>query len=106
MDDQSTSMTHKIVGIYENYDSSGARGFQTKGVNNTNPDRDIVYEANVVGKVIFILPVIGMVLSYLNENIFLMFIIFGLCVLLSFFLRGVFAESAMESLKQRRAANG
>jgi len=94
MADRSTSVTHKIVGIYENYDNSGTRGFQTQGVNNPNPDSEIVYEANIVGKVIFVLPAAGVVLSYLNENVFLIFILFGLCVLFSFFLRGVFAKSA------------
>ena len=98
MADRSTSVTHKIVGIYENYDSSGALGFQTKGVNNTNPDQDIVYEASIVGKVVFVLPVFGTVLSHLSENVFLVFIIFGLCVLLSFFLRGVFTKSAKRNL--------
>jgi len=94
MADYSTAVTHKIVGIYENYDNSGALGIQTQGVNNANPDRDIVYEASIVGKVIFVLPVFGAVLSYLSENVFLVFTIFGLCVLLSFLLRGVFAKPA------------
>jgi len=87
--DRSATVTHKIVDIYENYDNSGARGFQTKGVNNLSSDRNIIYEANVVGKVILVLPFFGTVLSQLSENIFLIFIIFGLCVLLSFLLRGV-----------------
>jgi len=94
MADRSTSVTHKITAIYENYDKSGARGFVTQGVNNPNPDHEIVYEANVVGKVIFILPVAGVVLSYLGENAFLVFILFGLCVLFSFFLRGAFRTLA------------
>jgi len=94
MADQSTTVTHKIVGISENCDNSGVLGFQTQGVNNANPDRDIVYEASVVGKVIFVLPVFGAVLSYLSENVFLVFTIFGLCVLLSFLIRGIFAKPA------------
>jgi len=97
MSDRSTSVTHKIVEIYENYDSSGARGFLTKGVNNHNPDRDVVYEADVVGKVIFVLPVLGVVLQFLSENVFLVFIIFGLCVLLSFLLRGIFSKPAEQA---------
>jgi len=92
MTDRTTSVTHKIVGIYENYNSSGARGFQTRGVNNENPDRDIVYEAFVVGKVVLVLPVVGAILSSLDENVFLVFLIFGICVFLSFLLRGVFAK--------------
>jgi signal peptidase len=94
MADQSTSVTHKILNIYENYGSSGARGFTTYGINNANPDEDIVYEANVVGKVIFVLPVAGAVLTKLGENVFLVFLIFGLCVLFSFLIRGLFVRAA------------
>jgi len=94
MSDRTTSVTHKIVSIHENYNSSGARGFQTQGVNNASPDRDIVYEAYVVGKVVLVLPVVGTILSNLGENVFLIFIIFSLCILLSFLLRGVFAKKS------------
>ena len=94
MVDRNTTVTHKIVDIYENYDNSGARGFRTKGVNNVNPDRDVVFEANLVGKVIAVLPALGIALSYLSENVFLVFVIFSLCVLLSFLLRGVFGRPA------------
>jgi len=100
MDGAYTSVTHKIVEIYENYDSSGVRGFQTKGVNNPNPDNGVVYEANIIGKVVFVLPYVGAALLYLSENVFLVFIIFCLCVLLSFFLRGVFTK------QERGAVNG
>ena len=92
MADRGTSVTHKIVDIYDNYGNSGAMGFQTQGVNNANPDREIVYEANLIGKVVLVIPVAGAILANLGENIFLVFIIFILCVLLSFFLRGVFRK--------------
>ena len=92
--EHNTAVTHKIVAIYENYDNSGAIGVQTQGVNNANPDREIVHEASIVGKVVFVVPVFGTVLSYLSDNVFLVFTIFGLCVLLSFLLRGKFTKPA------------
>ena len=92
MRDRDTSVTHKIIGVYENYDRSGARGFQTMGVNNSGPDSDIVYEANVVGKVIFAVPAVGAVLSGLAANVYLIFIIFVLCVAVSFCMRGLFVK--------------
>lgn len=92
MRDRNTSVTHKIVDIRENYNKSGALGFQTKGVNNANPDSDIVYEANVVGKVIFVLPGLGTAMTYLGTNIYIVCIIFGLCVVISFCLRGFFQK--------------
>jgi signal peptidase len=93
MRDAATSVTHKIIDIYENYQDSGARGFQTKGVNNTNPDKEIVYEANVVGRVILVLPGVGAVIASLKANIYVVFIIFGLCIALSFFIRRLFVQS-------------
>ena len=86
------TVTHRIVGIDEDYQGSGARGFITKGVNNVNPDKDVVLGKDVVGKVILTLPAMGAVISYLNENIFLVFIMYGLCILLSFCLRGIFVK--------------
>jgi hypothetical protein len=76
------------------------RGFQTKGVNNLNPDTAIVPASNVVGKVIFVLPIAGAVISYLSANIFLMFIIFVLCVILSFSLRGLITKPKKEDVSE------
>jgi len=108
MRDRSMSVTHKIINIYENYQNSGATGFQTKGINNANPDEDIVYESNVVGKVILVVPVLGVAISYLAENIYIVFIIFGLCLILSFCIRGVFEKTerkqAQNQLRFRKAA--
>jgi signal peptidase len=47
------SVTHRIVAIYDNYNNSGARGFETKGIENPKPDLEVVYAKNVVGKVVF-----------------------------------------------------
>lgn len=92
--DASTTVSHKIIGIYENYENSGTRGFQTKGVNNSNPDKDIVFGDSVIGKVVFVLPNAGFVLSYLSENIYVIYIIFGLLVILSILIRGILIKSA------------
>ena len=92
MTDKGITVTHKITDIYENYGGSGSRGFQTKGVNNVNPDKEPVLEENIVGKVILSIPAMGAIVAYLNENIFLVFIMFGLCVILSFCLRGIFEK--------------
>ena len=98
------TVTHKIIAIYENYQNSGARGFQTKGVHNADPDKDIVYEANIVGKVVFCLPGVGPTLNFMEANIFVVFIILGMILLISFILRVLFAKSASKkrSHKKRR----
>jgi len=93
MKDSHTSVTHKINDIYENYNESGALGFQTKGVNNAEPDKDVVYESNIVGKVIFNVPRAGAVISYLRSNIYIIFIIFGIFIAVSFLLRWLFTQT-------------
>jgi len=97
MRDGIDTVTHKIVNIYDNYQNSGARGFQTKGVNNATPDKDIVSEKNIVGKVILVLPAAGVVISYLGENIYIVFILFGLCVVLSLVFRTLLVKQGRKT---------
>lgn len=97
--DESTSVTHRIVGIHENYEESGARGFVTKGVNNTSPDERMVFAKDVVGKVVFSIAGLGAMILYLRANIHLVFIIFVLFIILSFCIRGVFSKKLLHNLK-------
>ena len=104
MRDESTSITHKVIQVIENFQGSGKRGFQTKGVNNPAPDDAIVYEGNVVGVVILHVPILGAALSFIRENLFMVFVVLGLMVLLSFALRLLFAPS--DSERGRRKTSG
>ena len=70
-----TSVTHKVVNIIENYGDTGVRGFQTKGVDNKQPDREIVSAVNVLGKVVFHIPMIGAAASWVGGNILLLLVI-------------------------------
>jgi len=99
MQDRNT-VTHKIVGIFENYYSGGTRGFQTQGVNNANPDSEIVHSSSIVGKVVFVLPGAGALMAYLSANVYIVFIIFGLCVIISFCIRGILAKPAAKKNKK------
>ena len=45
-------------------------------------DREIANEENVAGTVVFSIPVVGAVMSWLVEYIYIVFIIFGLCLVL------------------------
>jgi len=86
-------VTHQIADIIESHDVGGSRGFITKGVNNESPDRDPVYEADVIGKVTLVLPRLGTALYYLSENIVIMFVLLGLFTVISFFIRGMSARA-------------
>jgi signal peptidase len=116
MKDQKTSITHRVIQIIENYNNTGAKGFQTKGVNNQDPDTDIVYAGNVVGRVVFHMPVLGAALGYLSQNIYIVFILFALLMLLSFSIRSLLKRdsktrakrggSAVKDSGKRRQAKG
>jgi signal peptidase len=93
MKDAQTSWTHTIINIYDNYNNTGKRGFQTKGVNNPSPDQAIVYEDNVVGRLVFHIPFLGWIFTYIGGNIYIVFLIFGILMICSFVLRGVISLS-------------
>ena len=87
MRDHSALSTNKITGINENHGNTGLRGFQTKSANETNADPEIVAAANVIGKVVRVMPKTGNVISYLLANIFIVYIILGLYIIITVFLR-------------------
>ena len=90
--DSSTTITHRIVGIYENYANTGARGFQTQGVMNSSPDKEIVPAHNLVGKVILHNLIIGKAMLFIKEYALLVVIFTALLIGLFFCLRIVFSK--------------
>ncbi|MCL1847118.1 MAG: signal peptidase I [Coriobacteriia bacterium] len=78
MKDAKTSITHRVVGIYENYDNKRMRGFQTQGVNNINPDAEIVLATNVVGKVIYHSEKLGAAVNFIKGNTLLIGVVAAL----------------------------
>lgn len=63
-----TTITHRIVGIIENYQNTGQRAFETQGIMNSKPDEQPVPAGNIVGKVIFHSYGLGRVFSILSEH--------------------------------------
>lgn len=53
MKDATTTITHRIVEIVEDYQETGQRAFRTQGVMNSEPDKQLVPAVNVVGRVVF-----------------------------------------------------
>ena len=87
MRDWRTSVTHMIADIYEDYQSSGKRGFVTQGINNENPDNNVLLEENIVGKVVLTIPAIGAGLYYLVENPYIILIVLGALILIALIIR-------------------
>lgn len=99
--DANTTVTHQIVNIYNNYDGKGSTGFQTKGVNNAQADRDVVDSSNVVGKVVFSIPKAGALLELVADNLLFVMGFLGMLLLLSFSLQ-VFFKIRKEEKKEAK----
>lgn len=99
-----SSITHRIIGITENYLDTGARAFETQGTMNKNPDKDPVAAANVVGKVIFCSTVLGKAASFVSANWpLLIFFVVVLAVLFAFLKWNFKREDEPEQKKKVHA---
>lgn len=78
MANQTTTVTHRIISIVEKYQDTGKRAFQTQGVMNDKPDKNLVPANNVVGKVIFHNKLLGEVAKFISNN--WPFLIFSLVI--------------------------
>jgi len=90
------SVTHQVVAIEENYQNTGMRGFVTQGVDNADPDIEIVLAQNVIGRVIFHNLMMGKAISLMRENIVFAGIALGSIILIAVIihsLRKMFSKS-------------
>lgn len=100
-----SSITHRIIGITENYLDTGARAFETQGTMNEKPDKELVAAANVVGEVIFCSTLLGQAVSFIKANWpLLIFFVLVLCCLLVFLRWNLRREEkpAKKGKKQRK----
>ena len=67
MTNETTTVTHRIIGITEDYADTGQRAFQTQGVMNSSPDSQLVPAVNVVGKVVFHSLAAGKIAAFLES---------------------------------------
>ena len=92
MKDMSTTVTHRIVGIYEDYAKTGARGFKTQGIANSNPDKEIVPAQNLIGKVVFHNLLLGKAMLFIKEYALYVVIFTAMLIGLFVSLRIVFSK--------------
>lgn len=95
-----TTVTHRIVGIIENYNNTGQRAFETQGIMNAKPDEQPVPAGNVVGKVIFHSYALGRAFTVLSEHWLVFLILLVLTVALIKTLKIVFGRSRSETNTQ------
>lgn len=86
MANQTTTVTHRIIGIIEDYEGTGQRAFETQGVMNARPDAQPVPAVNVVGKVIWHSLVLGQIAGFIGDYwmflLFVLVVVIGLAVVL------------------------
>jgi len=95
-------VTHRVIGIEEENEGSGERGYETKGVDNEEPDREIVREVNVVGVVKFHVPKMGQWLEWLRGNLIITLCFSAGIVLLAILLKGAFKKSPESQNEEER----
>ena len=66
---ETTTVTHRVINIYENHEETGQRGFETQGIKNANPDREIVRPENIVGTVIWSNLFLGQTMRFISEDV-------------------------------------
>lgn len=62
-----TSITHRVINVIENHNETGERVLETQGVANGKKDNEVVYEQNIVGKVIFTNYYLGKIAIFLKK---------------------------------------
>ena len=72
--DRNVTLIYEIGVIYEDYPDRGSRGFGLKDADDVNGSNKILFEENIIGKVIYTIPVIGTVISMLSDNIIIVII--------------------------------
>ncbi len=78
IDTHGTPITHRVVGIVETED--GKVGYRTKGDNNNAEDNALIMEDEVIGKVLFRIPMIGYVRTFITSRIGWLLIVVLPCV--------------------------
>jgi signal peptidase len=86
-----TTVVHRVIEIFDDYEDTGMRAFRTQGVDNPEPDAWITGEINVIGRVTWHVPYVGDALAFVAENIVwvaaILVVLFVIGTMLSFALR-------------------
>lgn len=90
-------VTHRIVNVT-------AEGFVTKGDANEESDIGVVRKENVVGTVVFVIPWVGYLGSFVRMPVgFVVLLVVPACLIIVFEVRSIMSE--MKKLKEERAGS-
>ena len=107
MASETTTISHRIIGIVEDYADTGQRAFQTQGVMNASPDSELVPAVNVVGKVIFHSYALGRAVDFVKSYWPLLLFFLVILAVLIRVLRYIYGKSdgssdGTDSSKQKK----
>lgn len=91
-------LTHRVVEITT--DQAGELAFRTKGVNNKANDPSPFNAKLVVGRVVFCIPKLGLVMTFVRDQLWLVVVMFVLLLALAFVLRVLFTPENPEAKKK------
>ena len=89
---ETTTITHRIIGIVENYEQTGQRAFETKGTMNKDKDKLPVPAVNVIGKVVYHNYTLGRITDFISQNIIIILVMVVLIWVLSYVLKSIFKK--------------
>lgn len=67
IDTHGVPITHRVVGILKT--ENGEKAYRTKGDNNNKEDKAIIRQSEVIGKVLFRIPMLGYVRTFVTSKI-------------------------------------
>lgn len=102
MTNETTTVTHRIIGITEKYGDTGQRAFQTQGVMNSSPDSQLVPAVNVVGKVVFHSLTAGKIAAFLESYWPLLLFFIVILAVLTRVLRYIYRKDGKKEDKEKR----
>ena len=93
-----TVVTHRIIEIIPDEDNPTVVRYRTKGDANDSPDGDPVHINNVLGKVVFCIPIIGYISHFIQHppGTYIMIILIAGLILLSF-LPGIYEKLKVQA---------
>jgi signal peptidase len=92
--EENVTWTHRIKEVIKNFEGSGQPGFRTYGTTSGATDDKVIRGVNVLGKVIFCVPKLGVLVGFISNNIILALVIFFLLIALSFILPSLIKSCA------------
>lgn len=95
------SITHRVIEVLPDYEGYGL-AFHTQGVDNKEPDKEVVFAENVVGKVKLHIPYLGFAMRFIGENILTLGGLFAGLLLFLWILRRFIFLCKQEKLQKKK----